>query len=85
MTREPLERFDSPNLHDRRRELIAFADWLKQEYAQLIETSILLRKESKELRDESQTLRRAGVELERPRTDSPTDWPEIAAPEHQPA
>lgn len=51
------------NLKDRARELIELAGSLNQEYAELMETSVLLREESKSLREESRRLRQAGVRL----------------------
>ena len=54
------------NLKHRSRELHAFAAQLNEEYAQLLETSLILRQESRELSHESHVLRQALVRLARP-------------------
>lgn len=51
------------NLKDRSRELMELTIRLNQEYAQLIETSLVLRKESRILSEDSDHLRRAGIKL----------------------
>ena len=51
------------NLKDRSRELIELTSRLNQEYAQLLETSLVLRKESRVLSEDSEHLRRAGINL----------------------
>ena len=51
------------NLNDRSRELSEITSRLNQEYAQLIEASLVLRKESRVLSEDSEHLRRAGFKL----------------------
>ena len=51
------------NLKDRSRELMELTSRLNQEYAQLLETSLVLRKESRVLSEDSEHLRRAGIKL----------------------
>ena len=45
------------------RDLTALTDVLKQDYAELIKTSVVLRKESWQLRDDSRLLRRINTKL----------------------
>jgi hypothetical protein len=47
-----------------RDELIHFRNWLKQDYAQLQETSRVLRRESQWLREASRQLRRSNLQEE---------------------
>jgi len=51
------------NPKDRSRELIEFTCRLNQEYAKLLETSLLLPKESKVLSQDSRVLRQTGIRL----------------------
>ena len=57
------------DLHAETLDPTALANVLKQKYAELIETSVVLRKESRQLREDSKVLRRIGTKLF-----SPSSW-----------